>query len=60
MQPCNLECLIPPRQTQYNHRIQIGDHAGDVIDVRIFQFTIVEIGNWVDADQSTDRTVSNC
>ncbi|MCK5101244.1 MAG: mechanosensitive ion channel, partial [Cyclobacteriaceae bacterium] len=32
-------------------RIQIGDHAGDVIDIRIFQFTIIEIGNWVDADQ---------
>lgn len=37
------------------HRIQIGGHAGDVIDVRIFQFTIIEIGNWVDADQSTGR-----
>jgi small-conductance mechanosensitive channel len=36
-------------------RIQIGDHAGDVIDVRIFQFTLLEIGNWVDADQSTGR-----
>lgn len=36
-------------------RIQIGDHAGDVIDIRIFQFTIIEIGNWVDADQSTGR-----
>lgn len=36
-------------------RIQIGEHAGDVIDIRIFQFTIIEIGNWVDADQSTGR-----
>ncbi len=36
-------------------RIQIGDHSGDVIDIRIFQFTIIEIGNWVDADQSTGR-----
>jgi len=36
-------------------RIQIGDNAGDVIDIRIFQFTIIEIGNWVDADQSTGR-----
>jgi len=36
-------------------RIGIGDHAGDVIDIRIFQFTIIEIGNWVDADQSTGR-----
>lgn len=36
-------------------RIEIGNHAGDVIDIRIFQFTIIEIGNWVDADQSTGR-----
>lgn len=36
-------------------RIQLGSHAGDVIDIRIFQFTIIEIGNWVDADQSTGR-----
>lgn len=36
-------------------RIEIGNRAGDVIDIRIFQFTIIEIGNWVDADQSTGR-----
>ena len=38
-------------------RIQIGDHAGDVVDLRIFQFTLLEIGNWVDADQSTGRII---
>lgn len=38
-------------------RIQIGETAGDVIDIRFFQFSIVEIGNWVDADQSTGRIV---
>jgi small-conductance mechanosensitive channel len=38
-------------------RIQIGEHAGDVIDVRIFQFTLMEIGNWVGADQSTGRVI---
>ncbi|NJM95021.1 MAG: mechanosensitive ion channel [Acaryochloridaceae cyanobacterium CSU_5_19] len=38
-------------------RIQIGDHAGDVIDIRIFQFTLMEIGNWVAADQSTGRVI---
>ena len=38
-------------------RIQIGEHGGDVIDIRIFQFTILEIGNWVDADQSTGRLI---
>ncbi|NIP82375.1 MAG: mechanosensitive ion channel, partial [Gemmatimonadetes bacterium] len=38
-------------------RIQIGAHAGDVIDQRIFQFIVLEIGNWVDADQSTGRII---
>ena len=38
-------------------RIEIGTIAGDVIDIRIFQFSMVEIGNWVDADQSTGRIV---
>lgn len=38
-------------------RIQIGSQAGDVIDIRLFQFTLLEIGNWVDADQSTGRII---
>ncbi len=38
-------------------RIQIGEYSGDVIDLRIFQFAMLEIGNWVDADQSTGRIV---
>jgi small-conductance mechanosensitive channel len=38
-------------------RIQIGDVKGDVIDLRLFQFTLLEIGNWVDADQSTGRII---
>ncbi len=38
-------------------RIQIGQHAGDVVDIRYFQFSIMEIGNWVDADQSTGRVL---
>jgi small-conductance mechanosensitive channel len=38
-------------------RIQIGEFAGDVVDRRIFQFTIMEIGNWVSADQSTGRLI---
>jgi small-conductance mechanosensitive channel len=38
-------------------RIQIGKNAGDVIDIRLFQFSINEIGNWVNADQSTGRII---
>lgn len=38
-------------------RVAISGHEGDVIDIRLYQFTINEIGNWVDADQSTGRII---
>lgn len=38
-------------------RIEIGDVRGDVIDQRIFMFSMMEIGKWVDAEQSTGRIV---
>ena len=28
-----------------------------MIDIRIFKFTLMEIGNWVDSDQSTGRVI---
>ncbi|MEA3496874.1 MAG: mechanosensitive ion channel family protein [Bacteroidota bacterium] len=42
---------------EVGHRIEIGKVSGDVVDIRPFQFTILEIGNWVDADQSTGRMI---
>lgn len=38
-------------------RIQVGNVKGDVIDIRMMKFTVLEIGNWVEADQSTGRVV---
>lgn len=38
-------------------RIQIGETKGDVIDLRIFQFSLAEVGNWVEAEQSTGRII---
>ncbi len=38
-------------------RIQIGENIGDVVDLRIFQFSLLEIGNWVKADQTTGRII---
>ena len=38
-------------------RIQLGEHSGDVIDINLFNFTVMEIGNWVDADQNTGRII---
>lgn len=49
--------IIWRRPFEVGDRVQIGDHAGDVIDLRIFQFTLLEIGNWVDGEQSTGRII---
>ncbi len=38
-------------------RVQIDNVTGDVIDIRLFQFSVIEVGNWVDADQSTGRII---
>lgn len=38
-------------------RIQIGEFKGDVVDLRLFQFSLLEVGNWVDGEQSTGRIV---
>lgn len=39
-------------------RIEINGVKGDIIDIRLFQTSLLEIGNWVDADQSTGRIVN--
>lgn len=49
--------IMTRRPFRIGDRIEIGNNQGDVIDIRIFQFTINEIGNWVDADQSTGRII---
>lgn len=36
-------------------RVQLGEHRGDVIDQRLFMFSLMEVGHWVEADQSTGR-----
>ncbi len=45
------------RPFEVGDRIEIGQVKGDVIDQRIFMFTMMEIGNWIDADQSTGRVI---
>ena len=49
--------IVWRRPFDVGDRIEIDKHKGDVIDIRLFQFTLNEIGVWVDADQSTGRIV---
>jgi small-conductance mechanosensitive channel len=49
--------ILVKRPFTLEDRIEIASRAGDVVDISLFQFTIMEIGNWVDADQSTGRII---
>ena len=49
--------IVWRRPLEIGDRIEIGDHAGDVIDIRFFQFSLMEIRAWVNADQSTGRVL---
>ncbi len=49
--------IISRRPFEVGDRIQIGENAGDVIDSTLFQFSILEIGNWAGTDQSTGRII---
>ncbi len=49
--------ILTRRPFRIGDRIEAGDFAGDVIDVRVFRFSMLEIGNWVHADQSTGRII---
>lgn len=49
--------LIWRQPFKVGDRIQVGENKGDVIDIRFFKFTLLEIGNWVHADQSTGRVI---
>jgi len=49
--------ILIRRPYETGDRVQIGNIKGDVIDIRLFYTSILEIGNWVDADQSTGRVI---
>jgi small-conductance mechanosensitive channel len=38
-------------------RIEIAGVRGDVVDIRMFQHSLMEIGNWIDADDRTGRVL---
>lgn len=47
--------ILIRRPFRVGDRIQLGTNAGDVVDIRPFRFVMLEIGNWVHADQGTGR-----
>ncbi len=49
--------LIWKRPFKVGDRIKINEFTGDVIDITFFQFTLNELGDWVDSEQATGRVV---
>lgn len=49
--------ILSRRPFQVGDRIEVDDTKGDVVDVRLFRFSLMEVDGWVDAEQSTGRLV---
>lgn len=50
--------IIARHPFEIGDRIEMAGVKGDVIDIRVLQTSVLEICNWVDADQSTGRIVN--
>jgi small-conductance mechanosensitive channel len=49
--------ILSRRPFRVTDRIEIADTKGDVVDIRLFRFSLMEVGNWVDAEQATGRLI---
>ncbi len=49
--------IVTRRPFSVGDRVEVNDFAGDVIDVRLFSFSLLEIGKRIDAEQSTGRVL---
>lgn len=49
--------ILGRKPFQVGDRIEVQEYKGDVVDIRLFRFSLMEIDGWVDAEQSTGRLV---
>lgn len=49
--------IVWKRPFKVGDRIEISEISGDVIDIQLFEFALLETRKWVNADQSTGRIV---
>jgi len=49
--------IMTRKPFQVGDRIEVRGQHGDVADVRLFRFTLMEVGNWVEGDQITGRLI---
>ena len=50
--------IVTGRLFRIGDRVRIGNVTGDVLDVNILRTTVMEIGEWIQADQYTGRLVT--
>lgn len=49
--------ILGRRPLQVGDRVEVNGLKGDVVDIRLFRFTLMEVNGWVDAEQSTGRLI---
>lgn len=49
--------VLSRRPFRVGDRVEVDGTKGDVVDIRLFRFSLMEVGGWVDAEQSTGRLV---
>lgn len=49
--------ILSRRPFQVGDRVEVTQLKGDVVDIRLFRFSLMEVQNWVEAEQSTGRLV---
>lgn len=49
--------ILSRRPFQVGDRIEVDGFKGDVVDIRLFRFSLMEVEGWVGAEQSTGRLV---
>lgn len=49
--------ILTRKPFEVGDRIEVVGLIGDIVDVRLFRFSMLEVGGWVDAEQSTGRLV---
>ena len=49
--------ILLRRPFSVGDRVEVKGIKGDVIDIRLFRFSMMEVGGWVDAEQSSGRLI---
>jgi small-conductance mechanosensitive channel len=49
--------ILSRKPFQVGDRIEVTGLKGDVVDIRLFRFSLMEVEGWVDAEQSTGRLI---